>query len=495
MTITELMTKDIKKKNTLMLVTYSISLIAGLVFSLMKNSTLPTILNYSSQLVLLSVFFVLFQFIFKNRALFFPYFSIATIYTINTIYVFISGGTISNLVILIFLALFSAIHFKTNIFVIGYFSGFILYFLNKVYVPEESAQAFNELFTLSLLVYILLGVVLFTLIKLNKEQFVQLKNYLTEVESSNAEKEKQSKLLEAEVVTISSSIKQVNDQIQHHLLSQNDMKIAINEISVGSLTQTDQINAIASIAEQTMFKMEEMSSLTEKLTQESNDANQIAESGDLQVNELRNNMNELKEIIGELSFTFKDLTTKIEETNSFIGNIQDITDQTNLLALNASIEAARAGEAGRGFSIVADEIRKLAEITRETAQRINDNLASVNEVNSSAVEKMTRSNGKLEENVSATNQVTEYFQQLREKLTGLQSDFSHLNQTADSVKGQTGDVELSTKELAAVIEEASAGLEQMSATIETITNDHEAIANYLEGTVQSAERIQKSIKQ
>ncbi|WP_395940653.1 methyl-accepting chemotaxis protein [Bacillus sp. CH30_1T] len=205
-------------------------------------------------------------------------------------------------------------------------------------------------------------------------------------------------------------------------------------------------------------------------------------------------MIELKNIIEGLRQTFSELTSKIEETNTFIGSIQDITDQTNLLALNASIEAARAGEAGRGFSIVADEIRKLAEITRNTATRINDNLASVNSVNSSAVEIMNLSSEKLDENVGATGEVTEYFTTLREKLASLTNEFKILTSTASEVSGQTEEADLSTKELAAVIQQTFAGLEEISATIETLHGDNRMIAQYVQETATSTERIQRSVE-
>lgn len=277
-------------------------------------------------------------------------------------------------------------------------------------------------------------------------------------------------------------------------MSHEEMKTAVGEISAGSVTQSDQINNIASVTETTMRKMEEVTKLSQDLAVHSTDANDIAVSGSERVTDLQENMIELKNIIEGLHQTFKELTSKIEETNTFIGSIQDITDQTNLLALNASIEAARAGEAGRGFSIVADEIRKLAEITRNTATQINDNLASVNSANSTAVEIMNLSSMKLNENVGATSEVTDYFTTLREKLSALSSEFQHLTDTASDVKGQTEEAELSTKELAAVIQQASAGLEEISATIETLHGDNATIAQYVQDTATSAERIQRSVE-
>ncbi|WP_456275026.1 methyl-accepting chemotaxis protein [Bacillus sp. AK031] len=205
-------------------------------------------------------------------------------------------------------------------------------------------------------------------------------------------------------------------------------------------------------------------------------------------------MNELNTFIDELSLTFKELTNKIEETNSFIGTIQGITEQTNLLALNASIEAARAGEAGRGFSIVADEIRKLAEMTSNTATRINENLASVNHANSTALQKMNLSSSKLTDNVQAVEDVSGSFKELQSKLQILQTEFQTLAGNSNSVKEQTVHAELSTKELAAVIEEASAGLEEVSATIETLNDDTNTIASYVNETVKSAEKIQENIE-
>ncbi|MHA7136429.1 methyl-accepting chemotaxis protein [Rossellomorea arthrocnemi] len=492
MTPKQLKEIDSKRKNLLLLITYSISLIAALTYSIINESGIITVIVFASQILFLSAYFIVLQLMLKKPH-FFVYFSIPTVYAIIGIWLFLEGSNPNELVILLFLAVISAIHFNPVIFGIGYGSGLALFILNGALAPAND-PIFTELFVPALLVYVLLGTVLGVVIHLNRNQFKQLQEFIKMTENESMKKEEQRNFLQKELSTISTSIHHINEQIQTHLVSHDEMRTAVNEISAGSVTQSDQINNIAAVSETTMSKMEEVSKLSNNLTVHSTQANSIAVSGSERVTYLQENMIELKNIIEGLRQTFSELTSKIEETNTFIGSIQDITDQTNLLALNASIEAARAGEAGRGFSIVADEIRKLAEITRNTATRINDNLASVNSVNSSAVEIMNLSSEKLDENVGATGEVTDYFTTLREKLASLSNEFETLTSTASEVSGQTEEAELSTKELAAVIQQTSAGLEEISATIETLHGDNRMIAQYVQDTATSAERIQRSVE-
>jgi methyl-accepting chemotaxis protein len=483
--------QDFKKKNILMLILYSVSLLAAISYTLINQNPLIETILYSSQLGAMVVFFILFQIILRKIHLF-PFFTIPVIYLIIGVDIFVNGGSGNNLIILLFLAVISALHFKLSLFAVGYVSGLFLFIFNKMLF--QGPGEIDSIFVPGLLVYILLGVLLTIVVKLNTNQSLQLQKFVADAEAESIKKEQQKMVLETELGTIFKSIKKVNDQIQHHLVSHNEMKTALQEISAGSQTQSDQISSIASISETTMRQMEGMASMAEVLFQHSEEANVTAVNGTEKAAGLQLNMSELNTFIDELSVTFKDLTNKIEETNSFIGTIQGITEQTNLLALNASIEAARAGEAGRGFSIVADEIRKLAEMTSNTATRINENLSSVNHANSTALQKMNLSSSKLSDNVQAVEDVSGSFKELQSKLQLLQTEFKTLAGNSNSVKEQTVHAELSTKELAAVIEEASAGLEEVSATIETLNDDTNTIAGYVNETVKSAEKIQENIE-
>ncbi|MBT2679750.1 hypothetical protein J7E38_12115 [Bacillus sp. ISL-35] len=487
--IENLRRQDTRKKNVLMLSTYSVSLIATAAYTLIEKEPFIKTMVYVSELSFFILFFLIFQLWLKKEALF-PYAAFAAIFAHHFIYIGMFGGNGAFLLVLIFLAVFSAIHFNLKIFITGYSLGLVAVIMNTL-LATENQDFLSTTFAAILLCYILMGAVLFVLIRLNRNSFHSLEAFLAESENEKARKEQHSALLHSELLVVTESLGKINEQIQTHLSSQTEMKIAVNEISAGSQVQTEQINQISENAEMTKQRMDEMSEMSVLLSDNTLQAAKATESGSGKISELQGDMKELAASISELSQTFSMLTKKIEETNGFIVNIRNITDQTNLLALNASIEAARAGEAGKGFSVVANEIRKLAEMTKETAIQITENLTSVNETNSAALEKMNDSSEKLAESRTAVEEVSGFFADVSCTLQVLTNQFSQFELMVGDVQNQTGDVEASTRELAAIIEQATAGLEEMNATIETLNDDNQTIAAYVSQTAAAAEKIEK----
>ena len=136
---------------------------------------------------------------------------------------------------------------------------------------------------------------------------------------------------------------------------------------------------------------------------------QQIEGGMNTVNMMMQQLKDTANITGEVELQVEMLGSKLEQITDFVNNIEDIASQTNLLSLNATIEAARAGEHGRGFSIVAEEIRKLADNSGEIAKEIQIVIKEVMECSKNAVEKVAMAGDSVKVQVESAGHTIEAF--------------------------------------------------------------------------------------
>lgn len=475
--ILELRNADLKKKNTILVSLFSITLVLGLLEALLSTN-LTNVVIYGIELSIFIVGYFLFKI--SRKDVIFPYFFVTVSYLTLAYVMLFNPGQLQYIFIILFITLLSSLHLKIVLFSSAYIIGLVAIFLtlNTSNTPEILRNAS----TLLILVYLLIGAALALLIYLNQKQSKQIEQFLLESETEKQQKEEQKRRLEKSVDTIADKIESVNEQIQGNYQSQQEMKSAIFELSAASQSQTEQIQGIAENSSETMEVMTQLHQSSSELQKEADVAQNVSVDGTKQATDLLTNMEQLQELVERLSTTFTTLSTKIEETNSFASMIGDITEQTNLLALNASIEAARAGEAGKGFSVVANEIRKLADVTNETTVKITNNLNDLNKQSAAALSEMSISSEHFQMSKELASKVTDYFNQLTSILQEVSEKFKQVDLLTTDVEERTKTVEQATVELAAIIEQEAASLEEMSATIESLNEDNKLIADNIKQT-------------
>ncbi|GGM35352.1 hypothetical protein GCM10011351_21730 [Paraliobacillus quinghaiensis] len=479
--------QELMKKNTLMFVVMAIILAGGAIQSMLTSDT-TAMTFYGTELILVVLIYTLLQKVWKKPE-YIPYLFVTTFYGSTYLFIFTNGGSAEIVLILFLITVFSTIQMNRILFLYSFVLG-IGIIVGNTYSATDGTVL--ELLNYTVLIYSLLALIFFVMIHLFSQQNKQLSEMLLRSEEDGSEKERQRKVIEQGVTTIVAKISTVNEQLQTNLAAQNEMTVAINEISAGSQTQSEQISSISHNTLQTKQNVDQIKQTSRLLYDESVEASELTENGTVKINDLNNNNQAIEEVINQLNDTFAVLTAKIAETNGFAGTIQEITEQTNLLALNASIEAARAGDAGKGFAVVAEEIRKLADNTQQTTVKISENLSELNTSNQEAIDQMQVTQEKIAFGVTSTKEVTSYFEQIKATMDKLHNELKSFASLAEKVQGQSNEVEGSTNDLAAIIEQASASLQEMSATVTDLTDSNKQLAETMKETVQQAQQIKEN---
>lgn len=198
-------------------------------------------------------------------------------------------------------------------------------------------------------------------------------------------------------------------------------------------------------------------------------ANSVMKSINNGKNSVSNSMtviNEVEKDTVKVAGVIHELGSSSEEIGNIIEIIDGIAEQTNLLALNAAIEAARAGEAGRGFSVVADEIRDLAAESAEATKRIADIIKQIQNSVSDATQKMHNSRETVKQGVSAIENAGEVFKEIEKLANTLEDIIQEVNDSTKLMINSGKEVEKATNNIASVSEEFAGSSEEVAASSE-----------------------------
>ncbi|GAB3252335.1 methyl-accepting chemotaxis protein [Chitinimonas naiadis] len=220
------------------------------------------------------------------------------------------------------------------------------------------------------------------------------------------------------VDTINQTVKEVDQCATAVASASNALADTAEQVSTATQHQADSVNGIAASVEQVTVSIATMAASSQESEAKAQDAQVKSARGQEIAHAAAEQMTQVDGAVNEAVGTINQLSERSGTIQSIVGTIHDIADQTNLLALNAAIEAARAGEQGRGFAVVADEVRKLAERTNHATLDISKLVSSIRSDTEAASNAMRISNRRTEQGVALVREAADALGQIHAGTAG-----------------------------------------------------------------------------
>jgi len=274
--------------------------------------------------------------------------------------------------------------------------------------------------------------------------------------------------------------------------STDQISSTTQEMATGAGHEAKKISEVSRAMKEMSESVQQVARNSQKAAEGATSASTNAQHVGKMSGEVAQKMNEIQSTVDNSAVVIKQLDGKSHKIGEIIGVITNIADQTNLLALNAAIEAARAGEHGRGFAVVADEVRKLAEESRSAAKQITGLVKEIQQGTMQAVvtmEQGTKTVGEgtktIGETVFAINQIVKVAGDVANMV---QEIAAAAQEQSDSVEEVTASVE----DVSTIIEESAAGSQQTSATAEEQARSMDELLNQAKELAVLSEELQMS---
>ena len=299
---------------------------------------------------------------------------------------------------------------------------------------------------------------------------VNLRRLVTQVRDSSSMVASNSEQVVSSTEQMNSSVQQISSTIQ--------------QISKGSQTQAQELEETSKVVSKLTKDMKNLASKASTTADLTKEVGAISETGSKSASEADFRMSKIISVTNESAKKIKELADRSGEITAVLEVIRKIADQTNLLALNAAIEAARAGEAGRGFAVVADEVKRLAEGSAKSSEEIDglikqiqdDAKATVQSIEGSSKEVME---GRLviDKALKALNEIASKVKEVSVNVTDVASatqtqviEIERLSKSASEIAAVSEQNASATEEASAATEQQTAGTQEIAVSVQKMAN-------------------------
>ena len=291
----------------------------------------------------------------------------------------------------------------------------------------------------------------------------------------------QKKFIEEQNCRISNAAQEASRIADQVAIESGQLETQINQTSQGAMIQSERMGETATAVEQMNATTLEVASNAAQAAQDADTAQQIAADGAKIVSNVVQTTEEVQKYAHDMRETIMELGTQAQAIGGIINVINDIADQTNLLALNAAIEAARAGEAGRGFAVVADEVRKLAEKTMQATNEVETVVRGIQNSSDSTLDQMEKVASHIGRNTELTmnagtalEQIVEAGTQTADRVRSIATASEEQSAASEQIARASDEVNSLTQEAAQGMTEAAqavAALAALSQKLEEVMRD------------------------